>query len=364
MLKRIFKVGFSILGGFIGINIFLWTKKLINTSFWPGEPLSRGQEIGMSLFFAMIFAFVFYRSYTVLGKYVRAIAKVIIDGSKKISTAKLILGSIGLIVGFILAFLLSLLYLQLQFFHLGTVLTVITYAVLGYLGVMVMSDRGNEIFSMSFFERKGEGLKSRIKKGKPKILDTSVIIDGRILDIMETGFLEGTIIIPEFVLLELQYIADSSDSLKRRRGRRGLDILDKIQERHGIEIYNTDKEKALDEIPDVDIKLLKLCQIMKGSVVTNDYNLNKVARLKEIEVLNINELANAVKPIVLPEEIMVVKPVKEGKDKIQALAYLDDGTMIVVEDGRDYIGKEIEIKVSKVLQTNAGKMIFGRVKKG
>lgn len=177
---------------------------------------------------------------------------------------------------------------------------------------------------------------------------------------MNTGFLEGPIIIPEFVLVELQHIADSSDTLKRRRGRRGLDILNKIQSEYGVEIYNTDSEKALDEIPEVDVKLLKLAQIIKGKVVTNDFNLNKVAKIKEVEVLNINELANALKPIVLPDEYMEVAPVKEGKEKDQALAYLDDGTMIVVENGKKYIGQNIKIKVNTVLQTAAGRMIFGR----
>ena len=151
---------------------------------------------------------------------------------------------------------------------------------------------------------------------------------------MKTGFIEGPVVIPEFVLVELQHIADSSDSLKRNRGRRGLDILNKIQTDYGIEIYNTMSEKALDEIPEVDIKLLKLAQIMNGKVVTNDFNLNKVAGIKGVEVLNINELANTLKPVVLPGEEMELALVKEGKENNQAVAYLDDGTMIVVEEGR------------------------------
>ena len=190
----------------------------------------------------------------------------------------------------------------------------------------------------------------------------SVIIDGRILEIMKTGFLEGPIVIPEFVLVELRHIADSSDALKRNRGRRGLDILNKIQTEYGIEIYNTDSEKALKEIPEVDVKLLKLAQIMKGKVVTNDFNLNKVAVIKGVAVLNINELANAMKPMVIPGERMTVTLIKQGKDHNQAIAYLDDGTMIVVEDGRREIGKVVEINVTSVLQTAAGRMIFGKLK--
>lgn len=208
---------------------------------------------------------------------------------------------------------------------------------------------------------RGKG-KSKGGDATPKIFDTSVIIDGRISDIMKTGFIEGSIVIPEFVLVELRHIADSSDSLKRNRGRRGLDILNKIQSEYGIDIYNTAGEKALEEIPEVDVKLLKLAQMMNGKVVTNDYNLNKVAGIQGVEVLNINELANTLKPVVLPGEDMSLFLVKEGKENNQAVAYLDDGTMIVVEDGRRYIGKTIDITVTSVLQTSAGRMIFGKPK--
>ena len=207
----------------------------------------------------------------------------------------------------------------------------------------------------------GGGKKKKQVMG-PKILDTSVIIDGRIAEIMKTGFLEGPIVIPEFVLVELRHIADSSDSLKRVRGRRGLDILNKIQSEYGIEIYNTESEKALKDISEVDVKLLKLAQIMNGKVVTNDFNLNKVATINGVEVLNINELANTMKPIVIPGEKMTVTPVKEGRDASQSIAYLDDGTMVVVEDGRNEIGNKCEITVTSVLQTSAGRMIFGRIK--
>lgn len=194
----------------------------------------------------------------------------------------------------------------------------------------------------------------------PKILDTSVIIDGRIADIMKTGFIEGQIVIPEFVLLELQHVSDSSDSLKRNRGRRGLDILNKLQDAYGIDIYNTTGEKSIEEIPEVDIKLLKLAQMINGKVVTNDYNLNKVAGVKGVKVLNINELANTLKPIALPGEEMTLFLVKEGKEHNQAVAYLDDGTMIVVEGGRKFIGKTITASVTSVLQTSAGRMIFAK----
>jgi uncharacterized protein YacL len=200
------------------------------------------------------------------------------------------------------------------------------------------------------------------EKAIPKVFDTSVIIDGRIAEIMNTGFLEGPVIIPDFVLVELRHIADSADSLKRARGRRGLDILNRIREEHGVEIYNTDNDKVLKEIPEVDVKLLKLAELIDGDVVTNDYNLNKVAGINGVRVLNINELANCLKPVVIPGEDMQVVLIKEGKTPAQAIGYLDDGTMIVVENGREQIGQTAEIRVTSVLQTSAGRMIFGRLK--
>lgn len=194
----------------------------------------------------------------------------------------------------------------------------------------------------------------------PKILDTSVIIDGRIADICQTGFIEGSVIIPEFVLEELRHIADSSDGLKRNRGRRGLDILNRIQKELKIEVKIVDID--FEDVQEVDIKLIKLAKQMDGFVVTNDFNLNKVSVLHGVKVLNINELANAVKPVVLPGEEMVVFVVKEGKENKQGIAYLDDGTMIVVEEGRRFINETIEVVVTSVLQTAAGRMIFAKSK--
>ncbi|MFN2362951.1 MAG: PIN/TRAM domain-containing protein, partial [Halarsenatibacteraceae bacterium] len=193
-----------------------------------------------------------------------------------------------------------------------------------------------------------------------KILDTSVIIDGRIADICKTGFIEGSLIIPEFILEELRHIADSSDVLKRNRGRRGLDILKQMQKDEGInvEIINKDFE----EIAEVDSKLVKLAKIMSGIIVTNDYNLNKVAELQGVRVLNINELANAVKPVVLPGEEMEVRVIKEGKEEGQGIGYLDDGTMIVVDEGIKHIGEEVAVLVTSILQTAAGRMIFAKIK--
>src|SRR5687767_10487462 len=191
-----------------------------------------------------------------------------------------------------------------------------------------------------------------------KILDTSVIIDGRVADLCDTGFMDGTLVIPQFVLKELQLVADSSDSMKRNRGRRGLDILQKIQKMSGVEVVISDVD--FPDVREVDLKLIELARTLSGKIVTNDFNLNKVAQLRGVAVLNINELANSLKPVVLPGEIMRVFILKEGKEFNQGVAYLDDGTMVVVDNARKLIGKTIDVVVTSVLQTTAGKMIFGR----
>ena len=191
-----------------------------------------------------------------------------------------------------------------------------------------------------------------------RILDTSVIIDGRIADVCETGFLDGTLVIPQFVLKELQLVADSADSMKRNRGRRGLDILQKIQKMSGVDVMISDVD--FPDVREVDLKLIELARTLQGKIVTNDFNLNKVAQLRGVEVLNINELANALKPVVLPGEFMKVFILKEGKEYNQGVAYLDDGTMVVVDNARRMISRNIDVVVTSVLQTTAGKMIFGR----
>jgi uncharacterized protein YacL len=215
--------------------------------------------------------------------------------------------------------------------------------------------------------RKGEWLeparlralfRSNAPRKRYRVLDTSVIIDGRIADICETGFVDGTLVVPQFVLKELQMVADSSDSMKRNRGRRGLDILQKIQKMAGVDVIVSDMD--FPDVREVDLKLIELARSLEGKIVTNDFNLNKVAQLRGIQVLNINELANSLKPVVLPGEVMKVFILKEGKEYNQGVAYLDDGTMVVVDNARKMIGKTIDVVVTSVLQTTAGKMIFGR----
>ena len=211
----------------------------------------------------------------------------------------------------------------------------------------------------SWFRRPGKGSKSS-SAARPKVLDTSVIIDGRIADICQTGMLEGQIIVPAFVLAELRHIADSADSLKRNRGRRGLDILNRMQKEQNIPIKVVDTD--YEDIAEVDAKLIKLAYDMGGVVVTNDYNLNKVAGVQRVPVFNINELANALKPVVLPGEEMTVNIVKEGKEVGQGVGYLNDGTMIVVDGGRRFVGEDVDVIVTSALQTAAGRLIFAQLK--
>src|SRR5471032_3413566 len=227
--------------------------------------------------------------------------------------------------------------------------------VLPYLGLVLGGKQGEWLEParlVSLFRAAGP-------QRRYKILDTSVIIDGRICDVCETGFVDGTLVIPQFVLKELQLVADSADSLKRNRGRRGLDILQKIQKMSGIEVVISDMD--FPEVKEVDLKLIELARALQGKIVTNDFNLNKVAQLRGVDVLNVNELANALKPVVLPGEAMHVFILKEGKEYNQGVAYLDDGTMVVVDNARRLIGKNTDIAVTSVLQTTAGKMIFGRL---
>jgi len=277
---------------------------------------------------------------------------------KELSWRKMIVGIIGVTIGLLFGLLVSLAFSSvLKSEGVGKYIGILINLICAYLGLSLFLYKEKEI--MRLFERKYNDYDD-IYDGviSNKILDTSVIIDGRIADITKSGFVEGILIIPEFVLEELRHIADSSESLKRNRGRRGLDILKQMQKEPNttVEIVTQD----FDDIQEVDSKLVKLAQIINAKIVTNDYNLNKVAELQGVNVLNINELANAVKPIVLPGEEMNVKVIKEGKEDGQGVAYLDDGTMIVVDDGINFMNQKISVLVTSILQTAAGRMIFAK----
>ncbi|MBD3878749.1 MAG: PIN/TRAM domain-containing protein [Quinella sp. 1Q5] len=326
-----------------------------------------------------------------LGKFTAFVEKQL----SKMPINDVIAGAVGLAIGLIIANLLGNAFARIPV--VGNYIPVIFSIVLGYLGVKITIKKRKELTgSFDFIPHVLKDiLRSReadkvVKETKPeekppepppeppaekpkvnlvklqehknknyKLLDTNVIIDGRIADICKTGFLEGTLLIPVFVLEELQYIADSSDTLRRVRGRRGLDVLQKIREDESnmeVEIMNVDFE----EIQGVDSKLVRLAQKLGGKIITNDFNLNKVAQLRGVEVLNINELSNSVKPVVIPGETMRVQVVKDGKEPGQGVAYLDDGTMIVIENGHRYLSRTISVEVTSALQTAAGRMIFAK----
>ncbi|HKT80421.1 MAG TPA: PIN domain-containing protein [Vicinamibacterales bacterium] len=289
------------------------------------------------------------------GLVLAAIAVLLEQGLRETSTPRVIGSLIGFGIGLAIArgieaglFWVDSSDHRVEFLHSFLLIA------LPYLGVVIGAKQGEWLEParlVSLFRATGPERRYRI-------LDTSVIIDGRIADVCETGFIDGTLVIPQFVLKELQLVADSSDSMKRNRGRRGLDILQKIQKMGGLEVVISDVD--FPEVREVDLKLIELARTLQGKIVTNDFNLNKVAQLRGVEVLNVNELANSLKPVVLPGEIMKVFILKEGKEYNQGVAYLDDGTMVVVDNARKMISKTIDIVVTSVLQTTAGKMIFGR----
>jgi uncharacterized protein YacL len=275
---------------------------------------------------------------------------------RTVSLKRLIGAAVGSILGICGAYLFALVIRNsVPVGNTQSFLQILVMLLMAYVGLIVGANKG-DLLNLAALGGIFGGEKQ--SKKSYKILDTSVIIDGRIADIAETGFLDGIIVTPQFVLRELQLVADSADSLKRNRGRRGLDILQRLQKVANLQIQIV--EDDFPAIREVDLKLIELAKVYEGKIITNDFNLNKVAQLQGVEVLNINELANSLKPIVLPGETMRVFILKEGKEYNQGVAYLDDGTMVVVDNARKMIGKTIDVSVTSVLQTTAGKMIFGK----
>jgi uncharacterized protein YacL len=275
---------------------------------------------------------------------------------KRFSIRNLSAAVFGLIFGFFMAWVLTsvmkLIPMSIQLFSSLQIILILIFCYLGMVIAMRGKDEFNLIIPYVKFVRQD-------KKDDIVLLDTSVIIDGRIADIFHTHFIEGRIVIPRFVLKELQQVADSQDSLKRNRGRRGLDVLNKIQKAPGLDVRI--QEEDFPEVKEVDGKLVKLAKLLGAKIFTNDFNLNKVAELQGITVLNINELANALRPVVLPGETMEVRVSKEGKEYNQGIAYLDDGTMVVIDNSKHMIGQVVKVVVTSVLQTSAGRMIFARL---
>lgn len=294
-------------------------------------------------------------------------ARALRDLLGRVSAQTLVAGLTGLMAGLIVAALLSF-PLSMLPAPFGSVLPFIGVLIFSYFGIFVFVIRQNDIFSVlrvTLSRRSGENGETPeyFQEGSRTILlDTSVIIDGRIADIAQTGFLIGTLLIPRFVLNELQYIADSPDSLRRQRGRRGMEVLSQLQKDTTVPVRISDID--VEGVREVDDKLVILARQLRCPILTNDFNLNRVAEIQGVAILNVNELANAVKSMLLPGELLEVTIIQEGKEVGQGVGYLDDGTMVVVEDGRDHLKRKANVVVTKVLQTAAGRMIFARLDRG
>ena len=355
MAKRIITLVFIIIGGSLGGSYLPY--------FWEYVGL-RDSMVNQSIFNLVIGAIIFYLLSLVLkDTIIRAIKQIETFLSQK-SSVYLLFGSVGTLIGLLLAVLFLIPIQSIGVPFINQIMPPVLAILLGYLGFTVATSRVDDWRKLFQSGRKKDSETALLdrkvsdKFHRYKILDTSVIIDGRIYDVAKAGFVDGTLVIPNFVLKELQLIADSSDSLKRARGRRGLDILNDLQKSDAITVESY--EGDFEDVPEVDLKLIKLAKLIDGVVVTNDFNLNKVCEFQGVPVLNINELSNAVKPVVIPGETLNIMIIKAGTERNQGVAYLEDGTMIVVEDGQYYMNQKLPVVVTSALQTNAGRMIFAR----
>jgi len=362
MLHKVLRILGTLLGICLGAYFFIYIGLVSIIVTAIGKPVSIPPPIGYTAaggaLGGVLFGLIFYLITPVIINFFEKIVSWCDSRLKSVPTQDIVLIVFGLIVTLSMSLLLSFFINRIPIF--GIYLSFIITLVIVIVGVRFILSRKEEFSFLTALFNRSQRHAVAADNEVYKILDTSAIIDGRIVDICKTGFLEGIIVVPSFVLEELRHIADSSDLLKRNRGRRGLDILNKIQKEMDIpvQIYEGDFE----DLTEVDSKLVRLAKVINGKIVTNDFNLNKVCELQGIFVLNINELANAVKPVVLPGEEMTAQIIKDGKEAGQGVAYLDDGTMVVVEGGKRFIGETIEVLVTSVLQTTAGRMIFAKPK--
>ena len=362
---------FVFIGAIIGYEVAF---VLISKKLWPWENVPH--VIVLYLLSVVLFGLIGYIVTPIIIRILGFMGLYFEKSMEGMSWRDISVAIFGLIAGLFVANLAALPFSSLP--GVGNYIAITLNIFLGYLGVRLFLNHKEEISSM--WTSIG-GLKSRLAKtkkekepheelsdvafsgGSLKILDTSVIIDGRILDIAATGFVEGTFVLPKFVLNELQSIADSTDPLRRTKGRRGLDVIKEMQKVKNISVQIVDKSLGDLGVDSVDAGIVALAEVMGAKIITTDYNLNKIAQIQGVEVLNVNELANALKPILLPGENVIVDLIREGKEPKQGVGYLDDGTMLVVEDGEKYIGSRVEVVITSMLQTPAGRMAFGRVKR-
>lgn len=356
MKKLTYSLNFvaGLLFGFLGT--YLVFEGLVSFNIMnPYQIVGVGGTIGIYAFVCLISALMFLAAADSIASKLKGIAGFFEGLFSNVPTSDLLLGVVGLIVGLLIATLMTVLYSGIPWNWLRLTLSGFTYLLLGYLGVAVTTTRRNDFSGVM------KGLKSEKKKDKyqnAKILDTSAVIDGRILDIMRSGFLEGTIIISDLILNELRHIADLSDANKRNRGRRGLDLLKIMEDEFDKRVVVVNVSGKYKDVDEVDEKLVMLTKDLNGKIITNDYNLNMMATVQKVPVLNINELAGCLKPTIMSGEQLEVEVVKPGKEKNQGLAYLDDGTMIVIEDGLRHVGRIISVEITSIIQTASGRMIF------
>ncbi|MBO4562987.1 MAG: TRAM domain-containing protein [Clostridia bacterium] len=361
MKKNMLRSLITVLGMFLGFGL-VWAiyknqDELGLTAFFTGSPswLRTLLYAVSALLFGVIF---FFLSPGIINRIVK-LTKRVESKTSEMSMQQIFVGVIGLLLGLLIAALLSLLIQKIPFAAVRLILNVIVFAVLAYLGWKIPTSRSKEINLPNWFRRNDNSQPAETLNAKPKLLDTSAIIDGRFFDVYKTGIIEGKIIVPQFVLDELRHIADSADPLKRARGRRGLDAINALQEERpdSVEVSSADYP----DLSEVDTKLLRLTVDQNGVVVTNDYNLGKVAAVQSVPVFNINDLANALRINVVAGELIDVTVVKEGKEHGQGVAYFDDGTMIVIDGAAKLVGETVTASVTSVLQTSAGRMVFAKL---
>ncbi len=343
-LSPVFRLIGALVYGFIGYELGLAITGTPQLTNWTA-PTIWGSMFGGALL-----------GYFLAPWLIMAPARAARNSLRSVPMDDLLAGTIGLCLGLLIAALLAYPISRLPP-PFGPILPFVAVVIFGYLGAAVLVLRKDDFFAILRPDTKPKALPSSAGAEQPRLLlDTSVIIDGRIADVAETGFLLGKLLVPRFVLNELQYIADSADTLRRNRGRRGLEMLDRLQQNPDVELEFIDKDPQ--DAQQVDDKLISLGRILNAAIITNDYNLNRVARLQGVRILNINELANAVKSVFLPGEELPIHIIQAGKEVGQGVGYLEDGTMVVVENGRPFLNQQVMVQVTKVLQTNAGRLVF------
>lgn len=362
MAKKILRWLIALIGAAIGYGV-----AHLALSFFDVTMASRTLLVLVYAASTLLFGIIFYTLYGMIIRSTKSLADGIDRDIRKLGIEDVVAGTLGLLLGLLISALVTILISRLQIPVISSVLSVIVYLLIPAITVILFSRRKAELYRLvrSLRPKRSESLPEvsapvEAASFPEKFLDTSVIIDGRLVDVMETGFIDGKLVIPSFVLEELQHIADSEDALKRQRGRRGLDVLNQMKKEYAAQVVIRDIRRPA-EVP-VDMMLLSAAEEVGGKVVTNDYNLNKVAAVRNIEVLNINDLSKALRPVVLPGETLPILISQVGKEPGQGVGYLNDGTMVVVENGKNCVGQELDTVVTSVLQTSAGRMIFTRIR--